>query len=198
MILITLDHSWPAAIPLPLLDYSGRPRYATISSPVENGFIARRSRFSRPNLAIGVSWVLLPAEYDAFQVFFSETLGNGISLFIIEVRYPKNSELTEWTARFRGGYQATAMEGLWNITSELELINKVELGVLAPRAGLIIDSNLFDEQAGLVLMGLSAPSYPGLEYLDIDLGDILEGDATGDQIVAAGPTDDDLGEILVP
>lgn len=196
MISIVLDNVWPATIPLPYFEYSGRPRYSTISSPIENGFVARRSRFTRPCLAVAVSWVLLPAEIDALRVFFSETLGNGTALFSIEMRYPLNSELTEWTARFRGGFQATAMEGVWNVTSELELINPLLLGELAPAVGAEVDYELFDEAAGLTVEELSSPSYPGYEYLDINLGDIVEEDATDDQIALTELTDDALGSVL--
>jgi hypothetical protein len=198
MISIVPDISWPETLPLPLLDYAGRPRYAVLSSPKDNAFIARRSRFTKAHLAVSVSWMLVPGEYDAFRTFYTTTLGNGTAVFPLEIRYPQNSVLTEWTVRFRGGYTAMPLEGLWNLTAELELINPIDLGSLAGIPGAVIDTDLFDILAGLVLEGSPALGYDALEYLDIDLGAILEGDATLEQILDAGALDDDLGLILLP
>lgn len=196
MIYLSLTHAWPVLIPLPILDYAGRPRYATISSPKENAFIARRSRFRRSYLAAAVSWMLTPAEYDAFQAFYLTDLGNGVALFSLELRYPKNSELTPWAVRFRGGYTGTSMEGIWNITSELDLVTPLEVGVLAGATGFFTDYEAFDIAAGLTIEEEEAPGYDVLEYLDVALGSVLEEDATPEEMALTDTMDEIYGHMV--
>jgi hypothetical protein len=130
---IQIDIVWPdgsgsdgALLPLPYVDYGGANRNSTIISSLEGGPYARRSRFSKYYVAASVSWRLADAELADLRTFFESTLGNGSSAFGIELRYPKNSALSTWLVRFVGGYSAEFMEGLWAVSSRLELLEKVE------------------------------------------------------------------------
>ena len=124
---MTLDTeiSWPAAIPLPLIDYSGGPRNGTIVSDVNSGAIERRSRFERSYAEIEATWRLTGTQYVTFKAFFSDTLGDGTAQFKLELRYPNNSVLTEWAVRFLGGYAAQYLNGMWEIKTTLDVINPV-------------------------------------------------------------------------
>lgn len=123
---------WPSALPLPHLEYSGAPRVPTISSSLDQGAIIRRSRFSKTYSQIRVRWVLTSASsYEAFSSFFADDLGNGISAFAIDLRYPRNSSLEEWMVRFLAGYEMDYEDGAWIIHAELDLIRKTTLSALA-------------------------------------------------------------------
>jgi len=122
---LAIDISWPVAIPLPFVDYSGTPKNTTIVSATENAIIIRRSRFTRSYTAISVSWVLTREQYEAFQEFFADTLGNGVSQFKLELRYPLNSALTWWAVRFEDGYESDYDDGMWRVETMLLLVNPV-------------------------------------------------------------------------
>lgn len=123
--------AWPSSIPLPFVEFAGQSRHSTIASPFSQGRIDRRSRYSMPYGSMVVRWVLDPAQWTAFRTFFETTLGNGISLFTIELRHPKHSELVEWVVRFVGSYQSRNLEGLWAVDAELDLIRRSELAPIA-------------------------------------------------------------------
>lgn len=123
--ILQVDIAWPTSIPLPSLDFSGAPRNSTLVSPEESATIVRRSRFQRSYSMLSVGWVLTEAQYQDLCDFFLGDLGNGTAQFKIELRYPKNSELTEWSVRFGGGYEASREEGYWTVRASLELVNPV-------------------------------------------------------------------------
>lgn len=124
---ITADITWPedtgSHLPLPYCEFSGVPRNASIVSEKESPRISRRSRFQRQFSSISVRWVLTEAELADFETFYDETLGNGVACFSIDLRYPRNSELTPWLVRFDGGYQITKSDGLPVVEATLNLIN---------------------------------------------------------------------------
>lgn len=197
MILLDLQAKWPVAIPLPFLDYAGRPRYSTISSPIANGFISRRSRFTKGNLSISVSWILTMEEYDIFRDFYRDALGNGTAIFELELKYPKHSTLTAHAVRFRGGYTATPNDCIWNITTELDVVNPIQLGSLAPlSSGIFTGYELFDIQTGLVLQNLAAPDYAGVEYYDEAMGAVFGDTATLTQQSKVDLLDSILGQMV--
>lgn len=123
---VLVNNVWPVTIPLPFIDFSGEPRIATISSPVESTIRIRRSRFQKSYVSISVSWRLDDIEYDLFKAFFSETLNNGVSSFLIELKYPLKSDLNWWQVRFLKGYKVGAMRGPWIVSADLDLIMKIE------------------------------------------------------------------------
>lgn len=124
----TCDIPWPTTLPLPFIDYSGGPRNTTLVAPPESAGIMSRSRFQKSYYGLAVTWVLNPAEKAEFVSFYTETLHNGASAFAIELRYPKNSELTEWMVRFSGeGYDMTWADGNWSISTALDLIMPMDL-----------------------------------------------------------------------
>lgn len=122
---LTINNEWPDTLPLPLLDYSGTPRLATISSPEETPAIAQRSRFERSYNTLEVSWCFDDAQFETFQNFVLYDLGNGTAQFKLELKFPKNSALTEWAVRFEGSYEAEEVDGLWKVNAALELVNPV-------------------------------------------------------------------------
>ena len=126
---VTVDISWPSTLPLPYIDYNGTPRNSTTVGPIEDGnHVQRRSRSRKAYFSITMQWVLKPSELEAFQTFFDTTLGNGTAAFSIELRFPKNSELTEWMVRFDGdGYQTQYQDGLWQVSADLDLITPIVL-----------------------------------------------------------------------
>ena len=127
---------WPVALPLPLVDYNGEPRHPTIASSLENARIQRRSRYSAVVVGITVRWVLGIGEYDDFKEFFLTDLGNGGAQFIIPLRYPKNSALTDWKARFIGGYTSTYEDHNWMVEAQLDLLELVPAELPTPEVPL--------------------------------------------------------------
>jgi hypothetical protein len=126
-VILTIDNEWPATLPLPYLDYSGNPYNQTIYSPDGAFFIARRSRFTKSYCILSVAWNFDDDEFEAFKLFVLNSLGNATSQFKIELRFPKNTELTEWAVRFESGYQANQNDGVWNVIAALELVNPVNI-----------------------------------------------------------------------
>ena len=116
--------SWPGELPLPLVDYTGRPTHQTLASPLENAIIQRRSRGTSAGIDINVQWVLTIAQYDTFKDFFVEDLGNGTAIFALELRHPKTSELATWWVRFRGPWESIPMEAFWTVSASLFLVRQ--------------------------------------------------------------------------
>jgi hypothetical protein len=120
---IQIDTPWPATLPLPTIDYAGTPINSTLFSATQSDKIDRRSRTTRTYVSIKVTWALDDTEYSAFKEFFKTTLDIGTSQFSIELRYPKNSVLTTWAARFSEGYQVDYGDGVRIIGAQLDLVN---------------------------------------------------------------------------
>lgn len=129
--------SWPSDFPLPYVDYSGDPRYPNTVSPVRNANILRRSRFETSYATAQVRWIMDVDQYEKFKVFYGDQLGNGNSSFTIQLRYPKNSVLTEWLVAFLEGFQATYHEGLWEVRASLDLKWPVILDAMAALSGFL-------------------------------------------------------------
>jgi len=124
MILETLN-VWPSTLPLPFVDYNGEPRNGVVMGKEKDLVILRRSRFERSYTTLLVNWVFTDAQFTAFKTFYKDTLGLGASQFKIELRYPSNSVLTEYSVRISEGFEATYQEGLLNVAAVLELVNPV-------------------------------------------------------------------------
>lgn len=126
---IDITISWPeSTVPLPYIDASGAPRHSSIASDTTQSLIVRRLRFSGGrHTELKVEWVLSIAQFFAFKTLFDTTLSMGAALFKIELKYPKQSELTEWVARFVGGYDAEYLDGNWRVSAVLDLILPVDL-----------------------------------------------------------------------
>jgi len=141
---LVIDLTWPdgtgseddTALPLPYVDYAGSNRNATITSTIEGGPYLRRSRFDKYYIPLLVSWRLNEAELAALRRFFETALGNGSAAFALELRYPKNTELTTWKVRFVGGYSCEFLDGLWAVSARLDLLDKDELEDQATLLGL--------------------------------------------------------------
>lgn len=127
--------AWPDSIPLPFIDASAEPRNVVIASPPDtSGFIQRRLRFKNYPTGMSISWSgLEPEQYKAFKAFYLNTLNNGASLFLIDLRYPKSSELTQWAVRFIDRYSADYQDGLWMVSATIDLIHQI--GTLTPAVG---------------------------------------------------------------
>jgi hypothetical protein len=135
MTTIVVNISWPDTLSLPFIGYAGSPRYATVVTPADSAVSQRRSRFSRSYSNLKVSWNFTVAEYDAFQAFFLDTLGNGAARFKIQLRYPKNTDLEEWMVGFGGGYESSWINGLWRVDAELDLVMPTVIPEAAPEEG---------------------------------------------------------------
>lgn len=125
---------WPSTLPLPLRDFSGEPRNATIASSLESARIQRRTRFRSAVTQISVKWNLTLAEMDAFELFFDNDLENGAGQFEIELRYPLTTALEVWLVRFLEGYEAEHVDGTWSVSAVLELL-RPPLTAIAPLEG---------------------------------------------------------------
>jgi len=124
----TVDIAWPeSTVPLPTYEVSGKPRNASIASEASSPRIDRRSRFTTSCEQLQVNWVLNAAQFTAFEEFFLDTLGNGVSCFSMDLRYPKTSELSSWLVRFEGGYQTTKLDGPSQVEATLVLVQLLEI-----------------------------------------------------------------------
>lgn len=122
---LAVTTSWPSTLPLPFIDYSGAPRHATLMTNAESPRYTRRSRFERSYNTIAISFIFNQSQYDAFEAFIEDDLANGAAQFIIELRFPLNSALTEWAVRFEEGWESNYNDGVWTVTAILELVNPV-------------------------------------------------------------------------
>lgn len=123
--ILTVTKVWPPAIPLPMVDYSGEPRNSTIASPDKDTIVLRRSRFGRSYASLAVTWTLTAAQYTAFKSFYVNDLGCGASQFMVELRYPQNSALSEWAVRIANGFEASYQDGMWVVMGVLDIVNPV-------------------------------------------------------------------------
>ena len=128
--------NWPTYLPLPYVDASGEPLHATLASSLEHARIQRRQRHTAVVVSLSVRWVLGLQEYDNFKDFFATDLGNGAAKFVLELRYPKNSVLTEWRVQFMGGYTSTYEDHNWGVEAVLNLHEVVEAVVPEPELPL--------------------------------------------------------------
>lgn len=120
--IIPVQEIWPDTVPLPYCDYSGAPRLATITSSPETPVIQRRSRLTKSYGTLAVKWVLSISQMNQFKSFFDNNLGAGTASFIIELRFPKNSDLSLWIVKFMMGYTCEYKEGIWEVTSDLDMV----------------------------------------------------------------------------
>ncbi len=123
---------WPTTLPLPFVDAEGQPLHQTLASGLEQANILRRSRFFASVVSLQVRWVFSVAEYEEFKTFFLEELYDGAALFVLELRYPFNSELTEWRVRISGGFAATHQDGIWTVETAIDLISRESDAAPAP------------------------------------------------------------------
>lgn len=122
-------------LPLPFIDYAGEPRNATAQSKASAPKILRRSRRFLTWQTIKATWFFTSVQYYAFQSLYQDALGCGTAQFRMNLRYPKNTELTEWVCRFAGeGYGASYLEGVWQVAANLELIGPYLLSDFASPA----------------------------------------------------------------
>lgn len=124
---ITVDNTWPSSLPLPFIDYTGAPRNQTIFSPSLAYEVERRSRFTRSYCQLSVTWHFSDAQMEAFKTFLV-ALGGGAAVFSIELRFPKNTELTDWCVRVENSYEADFQDGVWVVQVGLELLYPVLIG----------------------------------------------------------------------
>lgn len=99
---LRISTEWPSTLPLPFVEYRGSSDVATLHSPLSSGRLKARERFTKPYVRATFEWNFTETQYSAFLTFFLDTLGNGSGKFKIELRYPKNSALTEWVVRLLG------------------------------------------------------------------------------------------------
>lgn len=123
---LVLEVVWPETLPLPYIDFRGNPHYSTLVSPPKLMAAIRRSRHERSYNTLTVTWVLTGSQYAAFKAFHKTDLGNGAAHFKLELKYPKDTELTAWEVSFSGGFAATYNDGLWQVEAVLHLVNPVE------------------------------------------------------------------------
>lgn len=127
---ISVFTNWPLSVPIPYIDFSGIPRNTTLISAKESGSIQRRSRFVKAYDVVQATWVLNADQYFSFSDFFKHSLGEGTASFILDLSFPKNSELVSWVCRFgEGGYEATHESGFWRVAAILDLLFPEELPV---------------------------------------------------------------------
>lgn len=123
--ILQIDLTWPVSLPLPFLEFSGSPENATLVSPPESSAILRRSRFTKSYSTIAVAWTFTEDQFQTFEDFFLNDLGNGVAQFKIELRFPTNSVLAKWSVRLKEGYQSNFVEGIWKVQASLFLVNPV-------------------------------------------------------------------------
>lgn len=125
-----IDIAWPSTLPLPSIDYTGQPIYPLLISPIQGTIhIERRSRFTTSYTDLSVTWMLSETEHDAFETFFSTTLGNGTAQFQIELKFPTQSALVQWAVRFLGEFTATHLDGFWQVQAAMRLVIPIVIDI---------------------------------------------------------------------
>jgi len=120
---IPLANTWPATLPLPEVEYEGDPKNASIKGE-DYMVVLRRSRRETSYMTLSVRWTMTPSQFSAFQAFLEDI--NGSSLFTINLRFPKSTDLTEWAGKFFEEIQSTYEDGYWRISTSLLLFQPIE------------------------------------------------------------------------
>jgi len=128
---VQVNNVWPSTLPLPHIDYSGGPTMGALVSDRTHGRLARRRRFYPAYQNFQVQFVLTPFQHDIFRAFHLDDLGNGTSTFALELRYPKNSAVTNWQVRFLGEIRSTYNDGSWMVDATICLLHPVV--IIEPR-----------------------------------------------------------------
>lgn len=145
MTTLAIITKWPEAttadtdevlLPLPDLEYTGGPRDSEIESKTSAQVIARRSRSTKVYPMATLTWIFTQVQYYAFLDFYEHGLGLGTAAFRINLRYPYNSDLTEWVVRFMGeGFSARQLDGAWQVGADVELLGAFIIDDPAPLEG---------------------------------------------------------------
>lgn len=157
---VSLDVVWPDTLPLPYCDAQGAPQHAILASGIDSAKIERRLRFSGQLCSIQVQWIFTIAQYIEFKAFFLDDLDNGAAMFPLELRYPKNSELTEWVVRIIGEYVANYEDGNWAVSATIDLLRPTLLPDAA--SGISEDESWMHDSSS----GLPDPFVPEVAYTD--------------------------------
>ena len=128
---IPVANEWPSSLSLPLLDYSGAPVKTVLISDVGQGVVFRRRRFRPSYQNLQLKWIFTQTEFSSFKAFWLWDINNGASSFSLELKYPRNLFLTAWQVRFMGGYQPRYVEGLWEVSAVVCLLQPIT--VVEPR-----------------------------------------------------------------
>jgi len=116
---------WPSDLPAPLESFSGETLYGNSYTDVESEALYRVNRFKKVYYQLAVSWVFTKEQFETFQNFFDNDLYNGTSVFQIELRFPKTSQLKSWAVRFLEGYEAELLDkGIWKVQANLLLLHE--------------------------------------------------------------------------
>jgi len=168
--------AWPENIPLPLVTTSGGPTTATLYSSRESLIVKRRSRADVSTTRLSARWTLNYEEKQAFSSFFTSTLHNGTAIFLMSLRYPALSELTQWRTRFAGGFSASFLDKQWQVSADLFLLftpSQFLLPVIGWNSFLVVSGNhvnfqlpdmknlqVADQQDGPLIYQVRVPSAP--------------------------------------
>lgn len=121
---LVLTHIWPVDLPAPFIEYTAEPVYQNLVSPEESPIIFRRLRFDKSYPKVRVEWRFSAEQFETFENFFENDLGNGTACFQMDLSYP-TSIPQNWMVRFADGeYEAEALDvSTWQVRSELLLIS---------------------------------------------------------------------------
>lgn len=123
---LSITADWTnSGLPLPRLGYAGEVNASVDVTPGLLGRTFARERGKREYPVINVVWELSASEMETFESFWNGELDNGAAVFILNLRYPKNTALTQWAVQFISGYQfQMAAPGRYSVGSSIQLVTK--------------------------------------------------------------------------
>jgi len=112
------DITWPAELPSTLLidGFSKQPQSSVIRTAMDAGPKKARRRYTARTVKFSGKQIFDAAELAAFEKFYQFTLADGVLRF--NFTDPSTLEAAEF--RFTADYAAAAVEGLFEVSMQLE------------------------------------------------------------------------------
>lgn len=120
--MITTDISFPAGLPNPLREgYSLQPVSPFVRTPMESGRARNRRMFTNVPVNTTLDFIFKANEAAYFEIWFKETLKDGVEWFNIEGKTPLG--MINFVCQFTDMYQGPELVGInhWRYSCPVEI-----------------------------------------------------------------------------
>lgn len=123
---LSITADWDnSSLPLPVINYGANILSAVDITDSLLGKTNAAERYPNEYPQLDVIWSLSASQMDTFESFWNGELDNGSAVFVLDLRYPKNSAVTQWTVQFVSEYQFRMQApGRYSVGATIQLITK--------------------------------------------------------------------------
>lgn len=123
---LSVTKDWDnSGLPTPFIEYGGDLLSVVDISRSLEGKVSAAERDLNEYPVLNVGWRLSGSQLETFETFWEGTLNNGSATFILDLRYPKNSAVTQWAVQFVSEYQFRMQApGRYSVEATIQLITK--------------------------------------------------------------------------